>query len=217
MDKYLQHYAEPEIGGLNGLPDTCQWSHVLVVPACKETAGFLRPPPLCKGRSLLILVINQSAAATADVKAVNLALAAEVVSRFDLRWPHQSNSNGTSEEPGLSLFSDRSCERDILLVDRFSDGRELPEKGGVRLARKIGADLAALLIHQQRVESPWIHCSDGDGLAWNGKLAGQLKRWEITCRGSFLHLAPKKDEHYVFGQRRCVEVGRTVLEIIIEL
>jgi hypothetical protein len=50
----------------------------------------------------------------------------------------------------------------VLLVDRFSAGRRLPAKGGVGHARKIGADLAAALIHRQRVGSRWIHCSDAD-------------------------------------------------------
>jgi hypothetical protein len=50
----------------------------------------------------------------------------------------------------------------VLLVDRFSNGLKLPPKGGVGQARKTGADLAACLIHQRRVHSPWIHCTDAD-------------------------------------------------------
>jgi hypothetical protein len=50
----------------------------------------------------------------------------------------------------------------VLLVDRFSDGRKLPPKGGVGLARKIGVDLAVSLIDRQRIGTGWIHCTDAD-------------------------------------------------------
>ncbi len=77
---------------------------------------------------------------------------------FGLLWQYSPASAGF----GMSLLRDPRAPRDLLLVDRFSAGRQLPEGGGVGLARKIGADLATGLIYRQRIRSGWIHCSDGD-------------------------------------------------------
>ena len=68
----------------------------------------------------------------------------------------------SARDPGLSLWRDPCGGRDLLLVDRFSEGRHLPAKGGVGFARKIGVDLALALIHRQRIHTTWIHCTDAD-------------------------------------------------------
>ncbi len=163
MEKYLRHYAEPETAALGGLSDYLsgqgQWENVLVIPACNETSEFLRPPPPCAGRSLMVLVINESESAPAEVLFNNRALAAEVQTRFELQW-----ISAPEYSPGfeLSLLRDPLAERDVLLVDRFNTGRKLPVKGGVGHARKIGVDLAVGLIHRKCINSPWVHCSDAD-------------------------------------------------------
>lgn len=158
MEKYLRQYAEPEVTALEGMPETGQWSKALVIPACNEAPDFLRPPPPCAGRSLLILVINESASSEAKMSSGNQVLAASVRSRFEPLWQPAPGFSGF----GLSLLRDPLTPRDVLLVDRFGEGRKLPAKGGVGHARKIGADLAASLIHRGRIDSPWIHCSDAD-------------------------------------------------------
>ena len=155
MKKYLQKYAEPEVAALDGLPDQVAWQNVMVIPACNETAGLLRSPPPCGGRSLMILVINEPENAAQNVSSSNRALAVAVQERFTPLWQ-------SAPGPGLSLWRDTLAERDLLLVDRFSDGHRLPARGGVGFARKIGADLALSLIHWQRINSGWIHCTDAD-------------------------------------------------------
>jgi len=158
MEKYLRLYAEPEIEALAGMPGQESWSNVLVIPACNETPEFLRTPPPSDGRSLMILVINESDSASANVSLNNKALGTVVRERFEPQWQSDNGLAGSK----LSLFRDPLAPRDVLLVDCFSKGRQLPVKGGVGHARKIGADLAASLIHAKRICSPWIHCSDGD-------------------------------------------------------
>ena len=158
MEKYLRGYAEPEVSALDGMPEQVPWANILVIPACNETPDFLRLPPPCNGRSLMVLVINESELASTEVSLHNRTLAAAVEAQFEPLWYSGSGFSGFE----LSLFRDPCAERDILLVDRFSAGRKLPVKGGVGHARKIGADLAAGLIHRKRVLSPWVHCSDGD-------------------------------------------------------
>lgn len=155
MEKYLRHYAEPEAAALDSLFEPGQWENVLVIPACNESSDLLRSPPPCAGRSLMILVINESPSASAEVSRNNQALAAALSTRFISQWQSVA-------EFGLTLFQDPLAARDVLLVDRFNEGRKLPLKGGVGHARKVGGDLAASLIHQKRVRSPWIHCSDAD-------------------------------------------------------
>ncbi len=162
MEKYLRLYAEPEIAALDGLieglPDQGSWENVMVIPACNENPGFLRPPPPCSGRSLMILVINESVSAPEHVSLSNQALAASVQARFELQWQSAPEFSGFK----LSLFRDPLAPRDVLLVDRFNEGRKLPVKGGVGHARKIGVDLAASLIHRGRINSHWVHCTDAD-------------------------------------------------------
>jgi len=164
VEKYLRLYAEPEITALadllDAIPGQEPWANVMVVPACNESADFLRSPPPCYGRSLLILVINESESASAQVSERNLTLAETVQTSFDLLF----QSAPEFKEFGIGLFRDPNAPRDLLLVDRFSAGRKLPIKGGVGQARKIGVDLAASLIHSKHILSNWIHCTDADVL-----------------------------------------------------
>ncbi len=137
------------------IPPGEPWRHILVVPVCNETPAILRPLPPAAGRSLMILVVNEPESSQPGVSAANRAFADEVQARFERKW-----QSGPSA--GLALFSDPASPRDVLLVDRFSEGLRFAGKGGVGYARKTGADIAACLYHRKRVVSPWIHCSDAD-------------------------------------------------------
>ena len=191
MEKYLRHYAEPVVAALDGLPDVLTWENVLVIPACNETSAFLRQPPACDGRSLMILVINEPVTAQREVTLANLALAADVRERFKLQWQSAACS-------GLSLWQDPFARRDVLLVDCFSEGRQIPVKGGVGQARKIGADLAVSLIHRKRVHTDWIHCSDADV---------QLPETYFT-RGRKLQSRDSKYSALIYPFSHCDDPGR---------
>jgi len=174
MQKYLDRYAEQEVSALAGMPRIETWANVLVIPACNESPECLRPPPVSDGRSLLILVVNQSVDASESVSQSNQTLAAEVRRRFEPVWQSREIKAvaGTSgavsgavenrPQSALTFLRDPDAPRDIILVDRFSPGHELPKKGGVGNARKIGVDLAVALFSDGYVQTPWIHCSDGD-------------------------------------------------------
>ena len=155
MDKYLREYAEPGTAAVEDIPASEPWQQVVVIPVCNESTDILRPLPPGPGRSLMILVVNETEAASGHVSAANQEFAVEVHARFNMSWQ-------SADAFGLTLYADTASPRDLLLVDRFSDGRQLPPKGGVGHARKTGADLAAYLVHQRRVLSPWIHCTDAD-------------------------------------------------------
>jgi len=158
MEKYLRHYAEPETAALESWPGHEKWANVLVIPARNESHDFLLGPPSCEGRSLVVLVINGSASSPRQVSSGNWTLASWVQAKFEILWRSASRHSGY----GLCLLRSSRAPQDVLLVDRFSEGRELPDRGGVGHARKIGADLAASLIFSQRITSRWIHCSDAD-------------------------------------------------------
>ena len=155
MKKYLHQYAEPGTAVVEGIPACEPWGRVVVIPVCNESTSILRPLPPASGRSLVILVVNETEVAPPHVSVANQAFASEVLARFNLKWK-------SAAEAGLSLFEDPDSQRDVLLVDRFSEELRFSRKGGVGHARKTGADLAAFLIDQQRIRSPWIHCSDAD-------------------------------------------------------
>jgi hypothetical protein len=155
VDKYLRQYAEPGTAAAGEIPAGDPWQQVVVIPVCNESTDILRPLPTGSGRSLMILVVNEAETAADRVSVANREFADQVHARFRMSWQ-------SGEDSGLTLFHDPASSRDVLLADRFSNGLKLPPKGGVGQARKIGADLAARLIQQQRVRSPWIHCTDAD-------------------------------------------------------
>ena len=155
MDKYLRNYAERDTFAVEDIPPGEGWQQVVVFPVCNESTQILRPLPPGPGRSLMVLVINETETAPRHVSLANRTFAATLQARFRKGWQSVASA-------GLTLYQDPESARDVLLVDRFSEGRKFPAKGGVGHARKIGADLAAYLIHQRRVRSPWIHCSDAD-------------------------------------------------------
>jgi len=155
VDKYLRQYAERGTAAVDDIPAGEPWQQVAVIPVCNESTQILRPLPPGPGCSLMILVVNEAETAPRRVSAANQEFAAEVQACFRVRWQSAAAS-------GLTLYHDPASSRDVLLVDRFSDGHKFPPKGGVGLARKTGADLAARLIHRRRVCSHWIHCTDAD-------------------------------------------------------
>jgi hypothetical protein len=155
VDKYLRQYAEPGTAAVNDIPASEPWQQVVVIPVCNESTQILCPLPPGSGRSLMILVVNETEIAPHHVSVANQDFAAELQTRFRMHWQ-------SAAAAGLTLYHDPASSRDVLLVDRFSDGLKFPAKGGVGHARKTGADLAAYLTHQRRVRSPWIHCTDAD-------------------------------------------------------
>jgi hypothetical protein len=155
VEKYLHEYAEPGTVAVRDIPPGEPWGQVVVIPVCNESTEILRSLPPGLGRSLMIVVINEAGGAPGDASSANRMFASEIRSRFTMCWQ-------STEGSGLSLFRDSDSPRDVLLVDRFSEGLKLPVRGGVGQARKTGADYAAFLVQGQRISSPWIHCSDAD-------------------------------------------------------
>ncbi len=144
----------------------------------------------------MILVVNETGTAPRHVSLTNQDFAAELQARFRVHWQSDAAS-------GLTLYHDSASPRDVLLVDRFSDGRKLPPKGGVGHARKTGADLAAYLIHQRRVRSPWIHCTDADV---------RLPQRYFTCSTALIDTAAQETAALVYPFRHSIAVDTMVVK-----
>ena len=144
IDQYLAQYSEPD-----GAEITLnrQYAQVLVIPAYSE-----RPATLTRlwaempSDSLLILVINAPAY---DLRTRKLQ------AHFDARCVH----------PGPSARWQTCLEKakaGLLVINRCQPGGYIPERQGVGLARKIGADIALKLINEGVIQNPIIHSTDAD-------------------------------------------------------
>lgn len=121
---------------------------MLVIPAYRETSGFLRAlTPLAD--TLLILVLNQP---DSEPDATCNDFLREYVQALpgvaDLQRAHAQ----------LFELGPRS---QLLQVERPNP---LPRREGVGLARKLGCDMALALHALGRVDSPWIYSSDADAV-----------------------------------------------------
>jgi hypothetical protein len=157
--KYLQRYAEPEARFAEQIEQG--YGAVLVVPLCAEDPSFLAglEPALlaAKQRPLLIAVVNATDVAPSSTHEANLRLLHELSATC---LPKQELEPVTGSAGSATLG--RRGSYDVLLVDRASPGRRLPEDQGVGLARRIGLDIALALQVRGRVASPWLGCTDGD-------------------------------------------------------
>ena len=152
LAKYLQLYAEPEAQEFTDFP--FRFEQVLVIPCHGEPIGAIHELlqlPETESSILVILVINQpdlSPAGGGDQQ-----LWDQLKTRYTSKWVAKS---------GMVLYSLPDSKNSLLVVDRFSEGRQIPYEQGVGLARKIGADIACRLICEQKIASHWIHSTDAD-------------------------------------------------------
>ena len=144
IDQYLAHYSEPD-----GFEITLnrQFAQVLVIPAYSE-----RPATLTRlwaempTDSLLILVINAPA-----YHPKTLALLAHFEAFCTRPGPHASWQTSLQKH-----------KAGLVVINRCHPGAYIPERQGVGLARKIGADIALKLINEGIVQTPIIHSTDAD-------------------------------------------------------
>jgi glycosyltransferase involved in cell wall biosynthesis len=119
----------------------------VVIPALAESATLFatlsslasNPPELC-GRFLILVVVNHRADAPASDKADNLATLKQFAAGL----------------PQLSRLK-------LAWIDAASPGHEMPAKGGVGLARRIGLDLALSRLDDLHAD-PILVCLDADTL-----------------------------------------------------
>lgn len=154
--KYLQSVAEQEAQEASELFNVSfakpvLFNHALVIPAYKESVEFIKR--FCKSSNaqqqvLLIVVINQPDTC---------------VDRFlqsSLYQQAKQQGECVFETPSLCLLKIDKTNSMMLLVNRFD--KPIDANKGVGLARKVGADIAIRLIHEQIVTSRWVYSTDAD-------------------------------------------------------
>jgi hypothetical protein len=153
--KYLGGYAEPEavLGGELGARFG-PFGHGLTIPSHAEgtrlaecLAAIPRGP---RGAVFTVVVINAPAGAPVAVQEANQ----QSLERIRRDYGQAENLSSTA-----SIFPHPAGA--LLIIDRTGE-HPLPERQGVGLARKIGADILLTLAEAGRLDSPWIHCSDAD-------------------------------------------------------
>jgi hypothetical protein len=164
--KYLELYSEPEIE-LSKHPvlveSADRWHAVLCVPLLSE---FKNVPALLSSVDraasslqkpvLLILLINQTE--------TNLSEECYQDNLSTWKFFCETSKEITIPVTSIKALLAKRALVSILVIDRFSSGKHLPNKQGVGLARKVLADVACDFIAKGWVHSPWIYQTDGDAL-----------------------------------------------------
>ncbi len=147
--KYLSLYAEKESQAIEAAELNVDYA--VVVPALDEAETL---PPLLDSlaiaartgghRVLVILVVNATVRASPELRIQNEVLLKQL-----------GMGNKSSHVTGWDGLT-------VLVLDRTRPGRELPEKQGVGLARKIGCDIALHLYSAGKIAHPILSTTDGD-------------------------------------------------------
>ena len=154
LSLYIKNYAEAKAVSIgNDIPQDLLFDHTIVIPAYNEASDFLerlKKSVLSQTHLLIILIINQpdTIEATTDNKKLwdaSIKTGEEISCKEDYHLLHWSNT-----------------QSHLLIVDCFNKNKCLPPKLGVGLARKIGCDIACVLIENKILTSQWIHTSDAD-------------------------------------------------------
>jgi hypothetical protein len=149
VTKYLQRYAEPQTESVSCFPANRCYRHVAIMPAYQERSNaWQRFVHQFDEQHLLILVINQPLSEQ-DTSPQRL-LSQHLLQTGCIHWCNNH----------IYLVEPFSGQAHVLIIHAFEPG--LPDKQGVGLARKIGADIATSLIEQGHVSSPWIASLDAD-------------------------------------------------------
>ena len=146
--KYLEFYAEPNSTDIKYLTIP-KLKTAIVIPAFDEESHFIErlSTSLFASDILLICVINQPET-----------------------QPRESELNGklcswlldhATQQQKNTLLARRN-DLHILAVDRFSEGRQIPAKFGVGLARKIGGDIAVNLFSAGIIQNNIVYSTDAD-------------------------------------------------------
>ena len=160
--QYRSRYAAEEIQLASAVfpAATAPVDYVLAIPASAESSTLVdgyrvavRRVASCEGakKSVLVLVVvNGRVGADDSVFQRNRRCFEGLRDGFALH----------EVAPGAWRGADTDVQ--MIVIDRYTQGRQLPADQGVGLARKVGADLALELIVREQVRTPFIAMSDGD-------------------------------------------------------
>jgi len=164
--QYLEYYAESEARVLreylNATSECLPQSRAFAsIPLCRELElieGCFNSivHAAASAPAIVIFVVNNKASADVSLKHNNSETIKFLLRQID---PRLLDLQHFSEN---IFFGHVNPTLSILIVDRASPGFELPENQGVGLARKIGCDLAAVMISKNSASDCFIRNTDGD-------------------------------------------------------
>jgi hypothetical protein len=162
IEKYLQHYAEPETQAFD-LDAPAEFHSILVIPVYDESfdqlVDFLHYT--YHSPSLLIWVFN---APEPEEGAIDPHSQAALVRTRGVLEKVCQHVNAVNH--GDYLQADVKDNLSLYIIDRCQPGCLIPRKQGVGLARKLGMDLAlrlSLIQYRQCSRAvEWIHSCDAD-------------------------------------------------------
>lgn len=197
IEKYLEHYAEPEAAHALNIKSFQQYNYALTLPVyiepenCIDTLleNISKEPTKehtnkttteltekSTKKFLLICVINQPDNLNSEGRTRALKKNKALVQKLHRSYTTQSTYENlillsnltkktnihTTEESTQKTKKNTEYNHDILIIDRFNYGKEIPIKKGVGLARKIASDIATSLIFKDIIKQPWIFSCDAD-------------------------------------------------------
>jgi len=155
IEQYLDRYAEPEAADPKYIQASIFaqqniYAQCLVVPAFDEAEDFLTHllSNIADCKNLLVIIVVNG---PKD----------EGQAGYDPA-PTQRSQKLMQALQNQHLSKKRATTCSLIVIDRVSQGLEIPHKQGVGLARKIASDVALALHHQGTVTSPWIYQTDAD-------------------------------------------------------
>lgn len=146
--QYLANYAEPESSCAP--PRGRRYTDVVVIPAFDEIPSFLDGLLPAGSQTTLWIVVANCGESRTDGEKQRTRYLAKALAQGGEPLSYQ----------GMTLGG--TTHGDILVIDRCTEGRELPSKQGVGLARKIGCDVALAWQREGVITTPWLHCTDAD-------------------------------------------------------
>lgn len=183
LDKYLHRYSVyegyPLYGGEIGDLD-----QIVVIPALAEKdALFHTLASLARNgedelrHSLVLCVINNRPSPFATTEDVRNNLETMMIMKDMIKGElpdhHLAGTNITALVQEILARPLR-----LAFIDASSPGHELPRKGGVGHARKIGMDRALTLLDSHRHGKKWIFCLDADTLVDSNYLSSLRNHFE---------------------------------------
>ena len=158
IQKYLSTFAEPDIQHTN-IPHIANIESVLVLPIFDEPIENLNRflQINSKKKIAMVWVFNCPNNALADEQQRTQTLMQHFLKVLNAQVLAQIQPHSTS-----MYVAELSEFHQLYIIDRCTEGHEIPSKQGVGLARKLGMDFGLKLINAQNRSLVWLHSTDAD-------------------------------------------------------
>lgn len=156
-NQYLQRYAAGEVADIESIRDvSCRnsWDYCLIIPCYAESLTDIQAATqlIDTHRILQIWVVNCPDQKSNEFTSITRECLKSALNASNPLW----------QEGNLYLRQFKAGP--VLLVDRCSEGSQIPVRQGVGAARKTGADIALKLHLMKLIKSSWCCFTDADAI-----------------------------------------------------